>query len=159
MVQYKILCKAASPCLKTSAIMKIRGLEEQYGQPYNITTVYVDHIMNGAPSHCWGWSFATEISLLLTSCRNTLKELAAWTILKSPRVKGKSSSDYPTHRGWNGAILWTWSPRRKRGISTWKTYWSLWKQDQKQPTTPSLVRSKANRNRLLTKGNHQKRTG
>ena len=55
-----------------------RLLVERYGQPYNIATMYmyVDRVINGAPIHAEDGPSLQKFSILLTSCRNNLKEIA-----------------------------------------------------------------------------------
>ena len=59
-------------------------LAERYGQPYNIATAYVDRVINGAPIRAEDGSALQKFSILLTSCRNTLKEIGYLNRLENP---------------------------------------------------------------------------
>ena len=61
-----------------------RLLAERYGQPYNIATAYVDRVINGAPIRAEDGPSLQKFCILLTSCRNTLKEIGYLNRLENP---------------------------------------------------------------------------
>ena len=52
-----------------------RLLKSSYGQPYKIASAYVDKIVNGPQIKSEDGEALQKFSVLLTSCRNTLKGL------------------------------------------------------------------------------------
>ena len=60
-------------------------LAERYGQSYKITTVYVDCVINGQPIHSEDDPALQKFSMLLTSCRNTLREISYLNHLENPQ--------------------------------------------------------------------------
>ena len=50
-------------------------LAERYGQSYKIVTAYLDRVVNGQPICSEDGPALQKFSILLTSCRNTLKEI------------------------------------------------------------------------------------
>ena len=59
-------------------------LAERYGQSYKITTAYVNHVINGQPIRTEDVPTLQKFSILLSSCRNTLKEVDYVNHLENP---------------------------------------------------------------------------
>ena len=59
-------------------------LAERYGQSYKIATAYVDRVINGQPIRTEDGPALQKFSILLTSCRNTLKEIGYLNRLENP---------------------------------------------------------------------------
>ena len=70
-------------------------LAERYGQPYTITTAYVDRVINGQPIRSEDGPALQKFSILLTSCRNTLKEISYLTRLENPDCLRKIVDQLP----------------------------------------------------------------
>ena len=61
-----------------------RPLKERYGQSYKITSAYVTRVTNGPPiKHEDGQAFQ-KFSILLTSCKNTLREVGYLNKIENP---------------------------------------------------------------------------
>lgn len=61
-----------------------RLLAERHGQPYNIATMYMDQVINGAPILAEDDPLQQKCSVLLTSCGNKLKEIGYLNNLENP---------------------------------------------------------------------------
>ena len=92
-----------------------RLLAERYGQPYNIATAYVDRVVNGAPIRTEDGPSLQKFSILLTSCRNTLKEIGYLNRLENPDSLRKivERLPYPLRLKWRDLVD-TISQKEKR---------------------------------------------
>ena len=92
-----------------------RLLAERYGQPYNIATAYVDRVINGAPIRAEDGPSLQKFSILLTSCRNTLKEIGYLNRLENPDSLRKivERLPYPLRLKWRDLVD-TISQKEKR---------------------------------------------
>ena len=92
-----------------------RLLAERYGQPYNIATAYVDRVINGAPIRTEDGPSLQKFSILLTSCRNTLKEIGYLNRLENPDSLRKivERLPYPLRLKWRDLVD-TISQKEKR---------------------------------------------
>ena len=92
-----------------------RLLAERYGQPYNIATAYVDCVINGAPIPAEDGPSLQKFSILLTSCRNTLKEIGYLNRLENPDSLRKivERLPYPLRLKWHDLVD-TISQKEKR---------------------------------------------
>ena len=79
-----------------------RLLAERYGQPYNIATAYVDRVINGAPIRAEDGPSLQKFSKVLTSCRNTPKEIGYLNCLVNPESLRKivERLPYPLRLKW-----------------------------------------------------------
>lgn len=59
-------------------------LKERYGQSYKIATAYVSQITNGPPIRNKDGTALQKFSVLLTSCKNTLKEIGCLSKIENP---------------------------------------------------------------------------
>lgn len=59
-------------------------LKERYGQSYKIATAYVSQITNGPPIRNKDGTALQKFSVLLTSCKNTLKEIGWLSKIENP---------------------------------------------------------------------------
>ena len=59
-------------------------LAERYGQSYKIATAYVNRVINGQPIRTDDGPTLHKFLILLTSCRNTLKEIGYLNRLENP---------------------------------------------------------------------------
>ena len=70
-------------------------LAERYGQPHKIATAYVDRVINGQPIRSEDGPASQKFSILLTSCRNTLKEIGYLNRLENPDCLRKIVDQLP----------------------------------------------------------------
>ena len=70
-------------------------LAERYDQPYKIATAYVDRVINGQPIRSEDGPALQKFSILLTSCRNTLKEIGYLNCLENPDCLRKIVDQLP----------------------------------------------------------------
>ena len=63
-----------------------RLLKERFGQGYKIATAYVDRVTNGPPIKYKDGRALQRFSVLLTSCKNTLREISFLNKLKTLTV-------------------------------------------------------------------------
>ena len=61
-----------------------RLLKERYGQGYKIATALVDRVINGPPVKHEDSNALQKFSVLLTSCKNTLKEIGYLNKIENP---------------------------------------------------------------------------
>ena len=61
-----------------------RLLKARYGQKYKIATAYVNRVTNGAPIKHEDGEALQKFSVLLTSCKNTLKEIGCLSKIENP---------------------------------------------------------------------------
>ena len=92
-----------------------RLLAERYGQPYNIATAYMDHVIIGAPIRVEDGPSLQKFSILLPSCRNTLKEIGYLNRLENPDSLRKivERLPYPLRLKWRDLVD-TISQKEKR---------------------------------------------
>ena len=70
-----------------------RPLKSRYGQPYKIASAYVEKVANGPQIKSEDGEALQKFPVLLTSCRNTLKETEYLSKIDNPgRGIGKSSA-------------------------------------------------------------------
>ena len=83
-----------------------RLLAERYGQPYNIATANVDCEINGAPIRAEDGPSLQKFSILLTSCRNTLKEIGYLNRAENPDSLRKivERLSYPLKLRWGDLV-------------------------------------------------------
>ena len=81
-------------------------LAERYGQSYNIATAYVDRVINGPPIRAEDGPALQRFSILLTSCRNTLKEIGYLNRLENPDSLRKTVErlPYPLRLKWRELV-------------------------------------------------------
>ena len=81
-------------------------LAERYGQPYKIATAYVDRVINGQPIRTEDGPALQKFSILLTSCRNTLKEIGYLNHLENPEGLRKivERLPYPLRLKWRELV-------------------------------------------------------
>jgi len=61
-----------------------RLLKSRYGQSYKIATAYVNRVTNGPPIRHEDGEALQKFSVLLTSCKNTLKEIGCLNKIENP---------------------------------------------------------------------------
>jgi len=59
-------------------------LKQRYGQPYRIATAYVNRLTKGSPIKPEDSSALQHFSVLLTSCKNMLKEIGHLSKVENP---------------------------------------------------------------------------
>ena len=81
-------------------------LAERYGQSYKIATAYVDRVINGQPIRTEDGPALQKFSILLTSCRNTLKEIGYLNRLENPEGLRKivDRLPYPLRLKWRELV-------------------------------------------------------
>ena len=95
-----------------------RLLAERYGQPYNIATACVDRVSNGAPIRAEDGKSLPKFSILLTSYRNTCKEIGYLNRLENPDSLRKIVEwlPYPLRLKWCDLVD-TISQKEKRDLN------------------------------------------
>ena len=61
-----------------------RLLKERYGQSYKITSAYVTRVTNRPPIKHEDGQALQKFSILLTSCKNTLREVGYFNKIENP---------------------------------------------------------------------------
>ena len=59
-------------------------LKKQYGQSYRIATAYVSRLTKGPPIKAEDSSALQRFSILLSACKNTLKEIGYLSKVENP---------------------------------------------------------------------------
>jgi hypothetical protein len=72
-----------------------RLLKQKYGQDYKIATAYMDRITNGPPIKSEEGDTLQKFSILLTSCKNTLKDIGYLSKIENPESLRKIINQLP----------------------------------------------------------------
>ena len=83
-----------------------RLLKQKYGQDYKIATAYMDRITNGPPIKSEEGDTLQKFSILLTSCKNTLKDIGYLSKIENPESLRKIINQLPfaLRRKWRDVV-------------------------------------------------------